>query len=343
MKNTIFICPITRQKLIALDDGSLQAGKNIYRKEGNILLLNPALSDLELNNYYESVNSAKLLQMESDFFEGDFDPVERYYRRSRKAYLTELLPKNLGTAIDIGGGSGAILRSIIKTSGSVFDTLILADWAKSQMAPIAKAMDKDQRYVFVQADATRLPIDDNSIDFVFNSEMIEHLYPEQSEKMLAEFWRILKPGGKVLITTPNGSEYRRLLQESILSFWLLLKFINPRNMRERERLKGKIFRRYLFFTRHTFVNVDAAEKAEQIGHFNVLCPKVLKQQAQNSGLVVTRSEYCIFIPLIVPRALLTGKIGGSILDKIESACKRLKLQRLFLSCQMHLLEKPVFL
>ena len=97
-----------------------------------------------------------------------------------------------------------------------------------------------QKYFFCKADATKLPFKDNSFDTIFNSEMIEHLYPQDSKKMLDEFFRVLKPGGKLIITTPNRSEYRRLIQESFLS--VMLFFMRKKGLMEREKLKSKLFK-----------------------------------------------------------------------------------------------------
>jgi SAM-dependent methyltransferase len=64
----------------------------------------------------------------------------------------------------------------------------------------------------------RLPIVDARADFVLCQEGIEHM-PDQLH-VLREFNRILKPGGRVLITTPNVSHLRarvsHLLVESDL-------------------------------------------------------------------------------------------------------------------------------
>jgi len=53
-------------------------------------------------------------------------------------------------------------------------------------------------------DATvRFPFDDNSFDYVFSEHMIEHITYLDGLKMLKESRRILKPNGKIRISTPN--------------------------------------------------------------------------------------------------------------------------------------------
>jgi ubiquinone/menaquinone biosynthesis C-methylase UbiE len=54
------------------------------------------------------------------------------------------------------------------------------------------------------------PYPDNSFNFVLCSELIEHLALDPTH-MLYEIHRILRPGGKVLITTPNVLVLRNLV------------------------------------------------------------------------------------------------------------------------------------
>ncbi|MFH1030661.1 MAG: class I SAM-dependent methyltransferase [bacterium] len=49
-----------------------------------------------------------------------------------------------------------------------------------------------------------LPIKNDSFDFIFFVETIEHILPEKREVLLREFHKILKKNGKILVTTPNN-------------------------------------------------------------------------------------------------------------------------------------------
>jgi ubiquinone/menaquinone biosynthesis C-methylase UbiE len=53
----------------------------------------------------------------------------------------------------------------------------------------------------VQGDVQRLPFADNSFDRVIDCETIEHVPDDQSA--LREMFRVAKPGGGLLLTTPN--------------------------------------------------------------------------------------------------------------------------------------------
>lgn len=63
-------------------------------------------------------------------------------------------------------------------------------------------------------DATKpFPLDSGSFHYVFSEHVIVHLTYEQGTHMLAESYRILAPGGKVRVTTPNLLRFVGLFQE----------------------------------------------------------------------------------------------------------------------------------
>jgi predicted SAM-dependent methyltransferase len=50
-----------------------------------------------------------------------------------------------------------------------------------------------------------LPFATNSVDSIYSTHMIEHLYPDELEKLLRECVRVLKAGGGMRIVVPNLS------------------------------------------------------------------------------------------------------------------------------------------
>ena len=60
------------------------------------------------------------------------------------------------------------------------------------------------------ADEGGLPLADSSVDIVIMSELIEHLV--DPDRHLDEAWRVLRPGGTLLLSTPNlAAWYNRVL------------------------------------------------------------------------------------------------------------------------------------
>ena len=56
----------------------------------------------------------------------------------------------------------------------------------------------DGRVRFIEGSCTELPLPDASIDVVVSFETIEHLREEDQPRMVAEFARVLSPGGIVV-------------------------------------------------------------------------------------------------------------------------------------------------
>jgi ubiquinone/menaquinone biosynthesis C-methylase UbiE len=97
--------------------------------------------------------------------------------------------------------------------GEGYGSFLLAETAKEvvgiDIAPEAIAHARS-RYAapnlrYEEGSCTALPLADASIDLIVSFETIEHLW-EQAE-MLAEFRRVLVPGGVLVISSPNQPVY----------------------------------------------------------------------------------------------------------------------------------------
>lgn len=55
-----------------------------------------------------------------------------------------------------------------------------------------------------------LPFKDNSVDFIFNEHLIEHLTVEEGQAAIKDMMRTLKPGGVLRIATPDLEECVKL-------------------------------------------------------------------------------------------------------------------------------------
>ena len=98
--------------------------------------------------------------------------------------------------VDLGCGSGHLLREL---SGR-FDQRIGLDVSRTRLDPLGDG--KTDGWEFREADLNGLfPLADASADVVIANQVIEHIL--DPVKFSREIHRILRPGGRCVVTTPN--------------------------------------------------------------------------------------------------------------------------------------------
>jgi len=75
----------------------------------------------------------------------------------------------------------------------------------------------EQRPFAVRADIGALPFPSDSFDMVISRSVVEHL--TDPPQVFREFFRVLRPGGKVVIITPNKYDYVSIIA-AITPYWL---------------------------------------------------------------------------------------------------------------------------
>src|SRR5438552_12826030 len=84
-------------------------------------------------------------------------------------------------------------------------TVAGVDLGLGQLRWARAAIDPDRRLGLAQANAKALPFRDRSFDRAVSVEMMEHVFRPDRERVLAEIARVLVPGGRVAISTPNAA------------------------------------------------------------------------------------------------------------------------------------------
>lgn len=102
--------------------------------------------------------------------------------------------------LDIASGSGYGSAAISKVASKVFGVDIDAKAVKYSREKYG-----NERTDFLVGSGTKIPLADKAVDVVVSHETIEHI--KDYKKFLHEIKRVLKPGGQLVISTPNDDEY----------------------------------------------------------------------------------------------------------------------------------------
>lgn len=125
----------------------------------------------------------------------------------RRMTVDNALIKSGESVLDIGCGTGevALLAKTRAKAGTVFGIDPAPEMiAVAQDKATRKKLDVDFRVGVIEA----LPFTDSSIDVVTSSLMMHHLPDDLKIRGLVEIYRVLKPGGRLLIADflrPTGS------------------------------------------------------------------------------------------------------------------------------------------
>ncbi len=123
------------------------------------------------------------------------DPTSELWgeHRARYRFAAQFVAKK--RVLDVACGSGFGLRMLVDAGASA---VIGVDYDASTLASIRRA---DSSRTLVHADATRLPLQSESVDVVVSFETIEHV--RDACALVSEQRRVLKPGGHLVLSTPN--------------------------------------------------------------------------------------------------------------------------------------------
>jgi SAM-dependent methyltransferase len=129
-------------------------------------------------------------EVTSSFIKSD-NPL---YQRTLKAY--ELISNySLGDVLEIGSGEGYAIDIFKKNTKS----LTLIDKSKNRLK---KIKEKYPDVITIREKAPPLLcLNDNTFDSIISFQVIEHI--KDYNAFIKEIHRVLKPGGKAYITTPN--------------------------------------------------------------------------------------------------------------------------------------------
>ncbi len=126
---------------------------------------------------------------------GKDELLNKFTARWHDILIEILQPWERGKVLDIPCYTGQLVRKLQVMGFQVMGADITTEYLQVKDIP------------FQYADMTQtMPFEDNSFDYVVCAEGIEHI--EDQYQMTREFARVLKPGGRAIITTPNISSLK---------------------------------------------------------------------------------------------------------------------------------------
>lgn len=120
--------------------------------------------------------------------------TEDEFRRIHQSIKSRIDSK-IESILDVGCGEAWVAKEYIKRGKKV----ISMDISEENPSRAVKNY-KSENHIGIIADAYHIPLKDNSIDCVIASEIIEHVI--NPKEFIDELLRVIKPGGKLIITTP---------------------------------------------------------------------------------------------------------------------------------------------
>jgi predicted SAM-dependent methyltransferase len=117
------------------------------------------------------------------------DPADAF-RRNSPGTIAKYLEEHPVRKLQIGAGSSR-----------------LTGWLNTDIDPGTGGL------AFLDA-TTRFPFDDGEIHYIFSEHVIEHLTYDEGKFMAAEAFRVLAPGGKMRISTPNLTRFIELFDDN---------------------------------------------------------------------------------------------------------------------------------
>jgi len=123
-----------------------------------------------------------------------------------KAFSTAGVQKGK-IAADIGAGTGFITEGLIRNGLKV----IAVDQSEAMLAEMRRKFARVEGIDYCLGKAEKLPIPDEAVDYTFANMYLHHV--KLPLKAIKEMVRILKPGGKLVITDMDEHTFEFLREE----------------------------------------------------------------------------------------------------------------------------------
>lgn len=130
---------------------------------------------------------------------GDRHPIDLASRKDAIAQVRQYLPSSNAVIMEIGCSSGYLIKDLVKFFPGA--TIIGADVVKDPLYRLAKDL---PGVPLIRFDLLKCPLPDMSVDVLVILNVLEHI--EDDEGALKNAFKLLKPGGSLVIEVPAGPD-----------------------------------------------------------------------------------------------------------------------------------------
>ncbi len=145
----------------------------------------------------------------SDYQTAFWEQGGRTYEDQAEALaLRRLLPSSGELLLEIGAGAG---RNTPRYQG--FRRIVLLDYSRTQLRQAQERLGRGQGYVYVAADAYRLPFVPSLFDAATMIRTLHHMVAP--EAVLQQVHRVLRPGGIFILEFANKQNLKAILRYAL--------------------------------------------------------------------------------------------------------------------------------
>ena len=146
-----------------------------------------------------------------------YRPIQGYFMRKRLELVLFLIgDKKVERILDVGYGGGTFMPSLVKIARKVYgiDTL-----PKAQMEIVKKVLKKEGLGAELSVGSIfNSPYKNNFFDIIVCVSVLEHFEGKELNKAVREMYRILKPGGIIIMGFPVKNPMTDFIIDHFLSF-----------------------------------------------------------------------------------------------------------------------------
>ena len=155
----------------------------------------------------ETKNSPPVCDYESSDYQTSFwDQGGREYEdRTEAIALKRLLPESGRLLLELGAGAG---RNTVRYVG--YQQVVLLDYSTTQLQQAQERLGVSDRYIYVAADAYRLPFVDGLFDGATMIRTLHHM--ADAPKTLGQVRKVLGPGGIFILEFANKLNLKSILR-----------------------------------------------------------------------------------------------------------------------------------